>query len=593
MCLIIKSDNIYKDIYRFIICDLYKRADNNLFACETFESLGKAYLRIISKTIKGSRKKMILEFVDLHAKKYGKTLNIENDKYVYLCKEIIGIKHLPKDIYGIVLTKYNELFKEKYEELKRKIEAACKKIEQDQNDIKAKVSKIESGKIGILDDISIDEKRLLQYYRENNRLRTKKDILSKIEKCLEEKFKTYCNIENKAEVARKNRDIAIQYSTDTFKIDDINDVFLPYESYLEACDNYLIHYDKQSVNIKIYPFFELVRKQLISIHRSNNESNRGECKEKIEELILWRDNLYIAMQESKDIKMISEFIAQKNILTEVERYIASLICLGDRKYLLKDLLDLYKSERFELFINLCPIQIEGVFNDLQYDIKLLNRFQNFALDPTQDLKSKIDSIEGSIPFEYVLYFGHYFNNLQRNIVAHGRWLLEQDIIIVSNELLLDLHSLLYMVSRYSHLERMYRFINNYVDINSSISGNCYGALYHDLTGERIHGDYDYIGHIEPKQVLLWIFNPFYESMYKRVADMDDKSLEQLREVLSSTALWEYINENVDKRLRDGLICDYLHSFKFVLAELIKCNISEDAKAKILEIKAKLFKYRGG
>ena len=94
-----------------------------------------------------------------------------------------------------------------------------------QNDIKAKVSKIESGKIGILDDISIDEKRLLQYYRANNRLRTKKDILSKIEKCLEEKFKTYCNIENKAEVARKNRDIAIQYSTDTFKIDDINDVF--------------------------------------------------------------------------------------------------------------------------------------------------------------------------------------------------------------------------------------------------------------------------------------------------------------------------------------------------------------------------------
>ena len=168
---------------------------------------------------------MILELVDLHAKKYGKTLNIENDKYVYLCKEIIGIKHLPKDIYGIVLTKYNELFKEKYEELKRKIEAACKKIEQDQNDIKAKVSKIESGKIGILDDISIDEKRLLQYYRANNRLRTKKDILSKIEKCLEEKFKTYCNIENKAEVARKNRDIAIQYSTDTFKIDDINDVF--------------------------------------------------------------------------------------------------------------------------------------------------------------------------------------------------------------------------------------------------------------------------------------------------------------------------------------------------------------------------------
>lgn len=221
---------------------------------------------------------------------------------------------------------------------------------------------------------------------------------------------------------------------------------------------------------------------------------------------------------------------------------------------------------------------------------MLHRFQNLTLDPTQDLKHKINSIEDSIPYEYVLYFGHCFNNLQRNIVAHGRWLLDQNSIKVANELLLDLHSLLYMVSRYSHLERMYRFINKYVDNNSRITGNCYGALYYDLTGERIHGDYDYIGHIEPKQVLLWIFNPFYESMYKKVAEEDDASLEQIRNVLSSTALWEYIDEDIDKKIRGEMINNYLNSFKFVLVELIKCNISDEAKSKINEIKIKLFKY---
>lgn len=590
MCLTIRRNNIYEDIYRFIICDLYKCADKNLFVCETFESLGKAYVRIISKTIKGSRRKMIFKLVDLHAQRHGKTLNNKNDKYVYLCKEIIGIKHLPKDTYGIVLTKYNELFKEKYVELKRKIEIACKEIEQPQNNIKASISKIGSKKNGILEDISIDEKRLLQYHRENNRLRTKEDVLLEIKNDLEEKFKTYCDIESKADVARKNRDIAIQYSTGVFQIENIDDVFLPYEAHLEACENYLICYDKKSADIKIYPFFELARKQLLSNHRSNNESYQEEFEEKIEELTLWRDNLYIAMQESKDIEKTSEFIAQKNILNEMENYIDSLICLGNRKNLLKDLLDLYKSERFDLFINLCPIQIEGIFNDLQYDVELLHRFQNLTLDPTQDLKHKINSIEDSIPYEYVLYFGHCFNNLQRNIVAHGRWLLDQNSIKVANELLLDLHSLLYMVSRYSHLERMYRFINKYVDNNSRITGNCYGALYYDLTGERIHGDYDYIGHIEPKQVLLWIFNPFYESMYKKVAEEDDASLEQIRNVLSSTALWEYIDEDIDKKIRGEMINNYLNSFKFVLVELIKCNISDEAKSKINEIKIKLFKY---
>ena len=227
------------------------------------------------------------------------------------------------------------------------------------------MSKIGNKKIGILDDISIDEKLLLQYYRENNRLRTKNDVLLEIKGDLEEKFKTYCDIESKVDVARKNRDIAIQYSTRMFEIEHINDVFLPYEAHLEACENYLIFYDKKSADIKIYPFFELARKQLLSNHRSNNESYQEEFKEKIEELTLWRDNLYIAMQESKDIEKISEFIVQKNILSEVERYIDWLICLGARKNLLKDLLDLYKSERFDLFINLCPIQIEGIFNDLQ------------------------------------------------------------------------------------------------------------------------------------------------------------------------------------------------------------------------------------
>ena len=71
-------------------------------------------------------------------------------------------------------------------------------------------------------DISSDENRLLQYYRDNNSLRTKKDILEKVKIDLEEKFKTYCDIENESEVARKNRIIAIQYSTSILESEVMN-----------------------------------------------------------------------------------------------------------------------------------------------------------------------------------------------------------------------------------------------------------------------------------------------------------------------------------------------------------------------------------
>ena len=71
MNLTIIRNNFYEDIYKIIMCDLYKCADKNLFVCETFESLGKAYVRLISKTIKGSRRKMIFKLVDLHAQRQG------------------------------------------------------------------------------------------------------------------------------------------------------------------------------------------------------------------------------------------------------------------------------------------------------------------------------------------------------------------------------------------------------------------------------------------------------------------------------------------------------------------------------------------
>ena len=80
-----------------------------------------------------------------------------------------------------------------------------------QHNIKASISKIGSKKIGILEDISIDEKRLLQYHRENNRLRTKEDVLLEIKSDLEEKFKTYCDIESRCGKKKQRHSNSILY----------------------------------------------------------------------------------------------------------------------------------------------------------------------------------------------------------------------------------------------------------------------------------------------------------------------------------------------------------------------------------------------
>ena len=120
------------EMIKYIICELYKCTDKKLFSCQTFELLGKTYIKIIIKTVKGVRRKMIFGFIDSHAEAHGEILNNKNSKYVYLCQKIIGVNRLPKDTYEMVSTKYNELFRVKYENVKRRITLASAETEQKQ-----------------------------------------------------------------------------------------------------------------------------------------------------------------------------------------------------------------------------------------------------------------------------------------------------------------------------------------------------------------------------------------------------------------------------------------------------------------------------
>ena len=70
-----------------------------------------------------------------------------------------------------------------------------------------------------------------------------------------------------------------------------------------------------------------------------------EFKKKRTFLAQYRDDIYIAIDKNQNEEKISEFIVQKNILSKVEHYVDTLICLQKRKKLLKDLLDLYKADR--------------------------------------------------------------------------------------------------------------------------------------------------------------------------------------------------------------------------------------------------------
>ena len=264
-------------------------------------------------------------------------------------------------------------------------------------------------------------------------------------------------------------------------------------------------------------------------------------------------------------------------------HIETCVCLQKRKTVLMHAINLLKGGQYELFNNIIPIQIEGIFNDFLMDVTTFSRFDKMDLFENAVLKEKIEilqSIKGSIYPEAVEYFMYYFNNLIRNKIAHGRGndiVSEIDVKIFSAELLLDFNALLYMISRNSETEKMVRYVKSHAEINTGNKTNKLKSLLYSLLGRQTHYDYDMAETFRPIKVLYWLLNPYYEKLYKQV--QTPKSLYEIRAVLLSEEFWGLaLNE-----LKKDSLWDINAEFKSVVNSMFRCAESSEVKQCLIEI----------
>lgn len=191
-------------------------------------------------------------------------------------------------------------------------------------------------------------------------------------------------------------------------------------------------------------------------------------------------------------------------------------------------LELYKRGEYEVFNNILPIQIEGMFADFLQDTTIFLRFSKMDTFYNAVLKEKIrhlQEVKSDIYPEAVEYFMYYFNNMIRNKIAHGRYKGNSEeqiqVEIFAKELILDMGMLVHMLTRKSETERMYRFIHGYTKyyerVTRSTDGEqCFGALFNDMIGDKIIAGYDALERYGPIQVAYWLVNPYYEKIYGEV-----------------------------------------------------------------------------
>lgn len=586
---IMSSTSIKKEIYRFIIEELIKDISDEVFNCNSFEELGEYYFKKITSSVPNSKPDDIIMVLDSLAEQQGKHLKCDAAYYSFLC-EMIRLIRVPKDALFDVNDEYHAVFEDRYNEIKKKYDSAIAGIQQQQSVITSMINGIGNQAYDFMRDITSDIETLRTYYRKQNELRTQESILNDNFNYYKERLFEYCDFDDEDAVIEKNRKIAIECSLSIFQEEHIEDRFLVYKQFASACENILDNYNNFFFDIKVLPFI-LQTYRIICSFSLSQEEKEEKYKDAIECLHKERDAL--SKTKSSDLekynKELNEYISCHSILELIKDYVKSLVCLDERRNILNQIVKFYDDKNYIQLINTIPIQIEGIFSDLQNDIKSFDRFSHCKITPSADLKEKVNQIQDSIPFEYALYYKHYFNNLIRNIVAHGRIIGKGDTIkdeVLAKELILDFHSLLYMVSRNSEAEKMYRFINGYIkriSILSSSREKCFMALYNDLIGERVFLDYDSVDKYSPVKVVFWIVNPYYEKLYNFKAEEGDTSLYELRKLLLSKEFWEYAKEQTKKYCEWHWHEEALRMLSRIIKGLLSCDESKETKDIMIDI----------
>lgn len=592
----INEKEIYVNIYHYITKELDAWYDDSIFTKNSIKELGKLYYNRILQKVENSNTDLLNKVIKDMIKESS-----QNDYYTSLCK-ILYFKNLPKTVLNDVERKYNEIFIDKYNAVMHSYQIELSKINTNLLEIKSDIDKIKNTPptYSFMRDISTDEKKIYELNSKCNCLRSRKEMLKFITNYVTSQLSEFCDIQNPHSIEKAKKCETIKLCKEiSYNIDSL---FSPYLEYINILEDDLNRPYALFYKVKIFIILEDANKQLWHSQYKKSQSELiNQYKEytkkipKIDDLHSYKTNNITLYNNA-----LEELISNYDILKSLQDMLTSSICLRSRKNILLKALELYKLGEFEVFNNIIPIQIEGMFEDYLLDSTIFIRFSKMDIYLNAVLKDKIrhlQEIKDNIIYpEVVEYFMYYFNNMIRNKVAHGKYKGNQNQKIIdeifSKELLLDLGILIHMLSRKSETEKMYRFIHSYKKYYVNLDNHqLFNSLFNDITGRKIIAEYDSIENFRPLQITYWLINPYYEKIYENINSKDE--LLQLRNKFLSKEFWKYVLEELNLFLEEdsGYLLKINEEFISIVNGLFKCSISSDVKQILGKVHATLSKIK--
>lgn len=560
-----------QEIKRFVY-QYKKQLDNEVFTFATFEAVGKHILYKASSVIELATPDIVkLAMKQMRAYPYNSRPEpiTDEDYYSEICSNadiyqipkivLEQVREQYKNIFGIDLKKVVSMIvsrKSSLEKIKSELEQRKSKIIEENNREGKKIKLNIESNISALDGIGIELKKceaemeLLVFYEEQlNVLQT-----------------SFCqgNTEEATEIALKK----IAFSFATYSANDLNKLqvenyFDEYRRIIEqiysliGLDNTINSNDLIFDKVIFLPFLKKITEGKLF-----GQEGAEAYKEQLHYHPLNPKSLMEARSDTnKYIGLLEQYSSEA--VNNIRTVFSESIALRPRKNLVEKCLCLFLDNEYEMFVNTIPIQIEGMFDDLMRSM-VFELFTDLNLHPNAVLRDKIEILKKKSVnsfFEVEAYFKYYFNSTIRNTVAHGRFSLLSDSNGTCKKLALELlYGLNYFadtIFSINELDAMNEYINTTVmeykgckqesDINIF-----YDCLFSDLNGSRNclrKSNYKsgVFKSYSSKQILWWIFNPFYESIY-----IYPTELNALRNLIKSPTFWNYILQKLNEQFMFSL-----------------------------------------
>lgn len=544
-----------------------KQMDNDVFNFSNFQDVGKHIFDKTVSIIESANTDIVkLAVKQMHRYPFNDRPEPTNDENYYseICVNA-GILQLPKTVLEQARNQHKSIFSNDIKDVFSKITQRKKDLEKTKLGFEKRREKIiaednHQGKkiefnikshMDELDEIGISLKRC----------ETEFELLKFYEKQLKIVQTSFCenNTDEDIDLALKKLAFRfMKYPEDDKRERKIGEYFYQYKrvieqiAYLAESDSTISSNDLIFDKIIFIPFLKKIRENVL-----HSQGSIETYKEQFSGHQLNPENLKITRADtSKYINLLEQHSGE--VVNNILEVFSKSVVLAPRKKIVEKCIKLFLDKEYEIFVNVIPIQIEGMFDDLLRSI-VFDLFTDIKRHSNAVLREKIEILRKKNInkfFEVEAYFKYYFNGIIRNTIAHGK----SAILLDSNgsykklalELIFGLNYFADTIFSINELDAM----NEYIYKTSLSFNECkieynvndfYECLFSDLNGTRsCFWESDYKSGLfktySPKQILWWMFNPFYESFCKY-----SDELNTLRDLLKSSGFWNYVLEKLNEQ----------------------------------------------